>query len=546
MPHFEQPGPTWPPKQPGGAAIIGGLPWAQSQTDAPSTPEAAIAASVADSEAATASRSPPGLGERLKAIFDRSPAWSVSLIVHVVALLVLALWVVRQQAHQSRVLTLSFSDAARPARDGIPDAVVIAKSEAAPLTEPDLPAPPPPKAVVREERTNEPTPSPKPAAAVSPTPSPVAGEGRAPIRSQLSGRSMAARAGLLNASGGTEATESAVGLALGWLARNASKQDGLWSLKGPYADGGSQENRLAATAMALLALQGAGNTPSEGPHADVVARAWKTVLRKQRADGTFDLGAIPDLHANYSHAQMTIALTEAFGMTGDPSFEQAARKAVGHALAAQMPDGGWRYELPAPGRENKGDMSVTGWFLMALKTAEMAGLGVPAESYARLEKFLDGVFISEAKGYGYQINPNQKIVDFRAALTAEGLLCRQYLGWARGDPRIVSGAALLLAESPLDFGYRGKNVYAWYYQTQVFHHVGGEVWEAWNGALRETLPAEQVKSGREAGSWDRANDQWGHVGGRLYVTCLCTLMLESYYRHLSIYESPPAPGIPPH
>ena len=53
--------------------------------------------------------------------------------------------------------------------------------------------------------------------------------------------------------------------------------------------------------------------------------------------------------------------------------------------------------------------------------------------------------------------------------------------------------------------------------------------------MRDVLPARQVAKGREHGSWDPALDKWGHIGGRLYVTCLCTLMLESYYRHLPIY-----------
>jgi hypothetical protein len=54
------------------------------------------------------------------------------------------------------------------------------------------------------------------------------------------------------------------------------------------------------------------------------------------------------------------------------------------------------------------------------------------------------------------------------------------------------------------------------------------------------LPAEQVKSGREKGSWDPSLDRWGHVGGRLFVTCLCTYMLEVYYRHLPLYAELPA------
>jgi hypothetical protein len=126
-----------------------------------------------------------------------------------------------------------------------------------------------------------------------------------------------------------------------------------------------------------------------------------------------------------------------------------------------------------------------------------------------------------------------------AAVTAEGLLCRQYLGWPRRDPRLVEGVELLLAESPLDF-QNEKDVYAWYYITQVAHHLEGDAWRRWNDQLREVLPREQSLKGRERGSWDPSLDKWGHVGGRLFVTCFCTYMLEVYYRHLPLYSGLPA------
>jgi hypothetical protein len=526
----------FPPAGPGAGSIIGGLPWGPPWSANVEASKSPLPFPAPPPSPAKPVASKP-TGDRLRRFVARSPAWSASLSIHVGLLLVLALWVIRREVAQSRIITLSFVEAARPVAQPAADVVEIVK-----IPEPSPPAAkrpePTPEPVPKASQPVVPEPEPTPSPVVAPPsdqPSRTAGDARTAITSQLSGRGESGRGDRIGAAGGTAGTENAVARALGWLAKNADKKDGLWSLTGPYADGGSQENRLAATAMALLALQGAGTTPSAGRHADIVERGWKTLLKRQREEGTFQLGPIPDQHQMYAHAQITIALCEAFGMTGDERFAEPARKAVRYCLAAQMPDGGWRYRLPEPNHENKGDMSVTGWFLMALKTAEMAGLEVPSENYTRLESFLDNVFISDEKGYAYQINPHQKIVDFRPAITAEGLLCRQYLGWSRTDPRLVAGMKLLLDNSPLDFDHRSKNVYAWYYQTQVFHHAGGEAWEAWNEVLRERLPAEQVKRGPEAGSWERANDQWGHIGGRLYVTCLCTLMLESYYRHLPIY-----------
>ena len=62
----------------------------------------------------------------------------------------------------------------------------------------------------------------------------------------LTGREKGMKKALLGAYGGTATTEAAVARALEWLKRN-QQQDGMWSLKGPYANGSLVENRLAAT-----------------------------------------------------------------------------------------------------------------------------------------------------------------------------------------------------------------------------------------------------------------------------------------------------------
>ena len=74
----------------------------------------------------------------------------------------------------------------------------------------------------------------------------------------------------------------------------------------------------------------------------------------------------------YAHALATMALCEAFGMTGDQRVGAAAQAAVDFIAAAQnRQTGGWRYH---PGEE--GDTSVMGWQIMALKSARLAGLKV--------------------------------------------------------------------------------------------------------------------------------------------------------------------------
>jgi len=460
-----------------------------------------------------------GSAERL---LRDSPAWTISLSVNTLVLLVLSLLFVGDEpSRRGPALELAFGPASpepaeRPGEAIAP--VEIPRTE--PEVEPVAAAP-----VVPLPRSTLPQRPPEPLGTVA-----MVARADAPFLGQLlSGRDPGRRERLVARGGGTGGTEAAVARALGWIVRQ-QQRDGLWSLTGPYTDAGAQENRLAATAMALLALQGAGNTDRAGDHRRAVERAWRELFTAQRPEGHFEPGSLPAQHALYSHAQVTIALCELAAMTGDQTHAQRARRAVAYAVAAQGPDGGWRYE---PGRD--GDMSVTGWYLMALVSARSAGIDVPAETFARLEGFVDRVAVDDGSRYGYRREVEHRPASpVTAAVTAEGLLCRLYLTWAADDPRVVAGIERLFAERPLDFG-ADKDVYAWYYVTQVAHHAGGTVWERWNADLREVVPIEQVSKGREAGSWDPALDRWGHVGGRLFVTSLCTCMLEVYYRHLPLH-----------
>ena len=119
-------------------------------------------------------------------------------------------------------------------------------------------------------------------------------------------------------------------------------------------------------------------------------------------------------------------------------------------------------------------------------------------------------------------------------MTAEAILCRMYLGWTKDDPRVIEAIRWLVEHNmPTD---RDKNIYYWYYATQVMHHFGGEVWELWNRRMREILVSGQSTSGRYAGSWNPKGYEWGSQGGRIYVTSLSVCTLEVYYRHLPIFK----------
>jgi hypothetical protein len=340
----------------------------------------------------------------------------------------------------------------------------------------------------------------------------------------LSGRQGALKSALLAAYGGTAATEDAVKLGLAWLARQQRK-DGEWSLRGPYSNGAISENEVAATAMALIALAGAGHTHQQGDYQKTVERGVRFLVRLQDREGFFAADA-PDRHQMYAQAQATIALGELYGMTGDQGLRPVVQRALDFAEQAQGQEGGWRY-VP----RDDSDTSVTGWFVMALMSGRMGGLSTDRRVLDRVHGFLDRVQSDSGSQYAYT-SLSSNLPSY--AMTAEGLLCREYLGWTKDDPRLVKGCDIL-SRQPISAELNERSYYYWYYATQALHHFGGEPWRKWNAAMREVLPALQVRDGREKGSWPSQNDEHASAGGRLYTTCFAIYCLEVYYRHLPLY-----------
>lgn len=343
-----------------------------------------------------------------------------------------------------------------------------------------------------------------------------------PTEGMLSGRSGATKETLLAAYGGTAETEAAVQLGLKWLKRQ-QLSSGAWSLSGPYEDGAFAENRIAATAMALLAFQGNGNTHQTGDYRETVKAAAEWLVAQQGRDGAFGRN-FPSHQQLYSQAQATIAICELYAMSGDSWLHGPAQRAIDYAENSQSSLGGWRYY---PGRD--ADTSVTGWFMMALQSGRAGGLDVSDEVLRKVDYYLDSVQYYEGAAYAYQPGngPSQ-------AMTAEGMLCRQYLGWERDRPEMQRCAESLVAE--YNFDVYTTDFYYWYYATQMLHHYGGQPWRKWNEAMRTQLPPAQVRSGREAGSWAPQKDRWAGSGGRLYTTCFAIYCLEVYYRHLPLYQ----------
>jgi hypothetical protein len=247
-------------------------------------------------------------------------------------------------------------------------------------------------------------------------------------------------------------------------------------------------------------------------------------------------------HFTYNHAIGALAMAEAYALTASPLFKQSAQQAIDFIHKAQNPYLAWRYGV----RPGDNDTSVTGWMIMALKSAKAAGLRVDQAGFDGTAAWIEKATEPEYGRVGYTsrgtgpARPQNLMDKFPAdkseSLTAVGILARIFVG---EDPRkseiIQKGTDLCLKALPVWDEQSGAiDMYYWYYATLALFQVGGDAWKQWNTAMKSEIIDHQHKEGDEKGSWDPAGP-WGHEGGRVYSTAVCVMCMEVYYRYAKVF-----------
>jgi hypothetical protein len=368
------------------------------------------------------------------------------------------------------------------------------------------------------------------------------------------------RTTLAQRAGATLASEQAVERALDWLARHQDADDGKW-------DGATSRNRdgsvfenddsftihcpagevcfgecfyweadTALTGLSLLAYLGAGYTHLDGKYASVVSKGLEFLLKQQKADG--DLRGPSRAVGMYCHSMATLALCEAYALTGDTRLKDPVERAVGFLVRARSKDGqAWRY---TPGASDS-DTSILGWAVMALKSGKSVGIAIPPETQAGMFAWLKKVSKGPNGGLAFYAFES-KGTNVTPTMTAEAWACRQFLEVGGPGPSSDEAARYLL-QNKSDRG--NFNIYYLYYGTLAMYQHGGDAWSTWNARVRDDVVRRQWVKGHMAGSWDPDDSPYGSMGGRIYGTALATLTLEVYYRFLRLYEPSPASPVAP-
>jgi len=247
----------------------------------------------------------------------------------------------------------------------------------------------------------------------------------------------------------------------------------------------------------------------------------------------------------YEHGMAAFAMTEACAVavaakqTPDDRYHLAAARAIRFIEEEQHADGGWRY---TEGDSEPSDVSVSGWQVLALKTAKQAKISVSDHCVRKIEQFFKSCELGEGRT-GYLSN-GEVMSD---ATTGVGMLVHQFILERPDSPLIKEGALYLAdvaerswtwpADSQSVAGHPGSfkgNYYTWYNCTLAMFQAGGEPWKRWNDVVRDLVIKRQRQDSKAClcGSWD-PDTQWDDQGGRIYSTALAVLTLEVYYRYHS-------------
>ncbi|MGE0607192.1 MAG: hypothetical protein AB7O62_08880 [Pirellulales bacterium] len=455
------------------------------------------------------------------------PGWLTSAILHALALIVLALWISETQSFDPlRSLVASMATQDEPVSVEIASQMELPSIDSSaerfsaaeyvavvPLPDPSDELDQTPSGPVANQLGLPPT-----------TIEALLASNQLPTGGGLEGRSPAARSNLAVKWDADGRGDAAIQKGLQWIVAH-QRPDGSWNFNHLHEqrcpdmcrNTGTAGTTTGATAVALLALLGAGETHTSGRYTDQIRRGLYYLSHK-----AIETPQGVDLQEGTMYAQglATIALCEAYAMTKDENLRPWAQGAIDYVAYAQDPKGGgWRYIPQEPG-----DMTVTGWQLMALKAGQLAQLSVPSIALHNANKFLDQVQSEEGSLYGYQKPGGEHTT------TAVGLLCRMYQGWPRRHRALQRGMVNLYQWGPSD-----HDMYYNYYATAALHHYGGGFFERFHADMRAMLLKTQATRGHENGSWFFASTHCD-PGGRLLSTALAVMTLEVYYRYLPLYQ----------
>ena len=334
------------------------------------------------------------------------------------------------------------------------------------------------------------------------------------------------------------AVREAIGIGIDWLVRHQD-DDGKWDCAGfdkhapadrKNGGAGTEAYTIGVTGLACLAMLESGDP---GRYREPLRRGLRYLVSIQTPEGCF--GPMTARNFMYRHAAATLAMCVAARLLDDPVYRRSARRGTDFTLAARNPDKAWRYEP----RGGDNDTSVTGWCILGLIEARLAGFVVPQSAFDGALAWVDEMTDPKTGRAGYNrrgggsarpdsMRPRYPEGKTRA-VTAEALYIRLAAGQRLDAPLCRANLEATLEILPAwDLEGGTLDMYYWFQGTRALHYVGGSHWSKWKKALAKAILPNQLPKdhGTGAGSWEPIG-AWCGDGGRVYSTAILVNCLET-------------------
>jgi hypothetical protein len=245
--------------------------------------------------------------------------------------------------------------------------------------------------------------------------------------------------------------------------------------------------------------------------------------------------------AAYNHGISSLVLSEIYGMS-PPNRARPLQAAIDKALKATLEmqhwpkdvptdRGGWRYIDDFDRTDS--DLSVTGWQLMFLRSAQNAGFNVPKE---RIEEAIAYVRRSYDPREGIFIYSRSNSSRTRS-MAGAGILAFAHSGLHHTEQARRSGDWLLRHQFDeynvtLPGARSDRYHYGLFTCCQAMYQLGGVYWERfYPSAVRAVLANQQPD-----GSWPIDSQYKDAAFGSTYTTALVVMMLGAPNQLLPIFQ----------
>lgn len=313
------------------------------------------------------------------------------------------------------------------------------------------------------------------------------------------------------------------------------------------------QGQPGVTSLCVLAYMAHGHLPGEGTYGQRLDAATDFIMSCQRENGlialygpdgpriTRDVSHEIGSTAAYNHAIASLTLSEMYGMGASQRSTQMQRvidKALVIALEIQRwrkdspkDQGGWRYIDDFD--QHDSDLSVTGWYLMFLRSARNAGFNVPKQAIDDAVGFVRRSFERSNGAFGYTVNNGRTA---SRGTAGAGILALGHAGFHNSMEAQRTGQWLLQYRFDVYNDTLGLERERYHYSLfnccQGMYQIGSPYWEQFfPPTLRVVLDHQQPD-----GSWDAESYHRDTAFGNSYTTALVLLAIGAPNQLLPVFQ----------